>query len=59
MANITMLSSLIGSSPDGDYKNALYQAFYLYSNNARGAALDAYVDCEKYSNHIFDDIPLP
>ena len=57
MANITMLSSLVGNSPDGDYKNALYQAFYLYSNNARGTALDVYVDSEKYSNKVFNDIP--
>jgi alpha-N-arabinofuranosidase len=57
MANITMLSSLVGTSPDGDFKNALYQAFYLYSNNARGTALDVYADSEKYSNKIFNDIP--
>lgn len=30
MANITMLSSLVGNSPEGDFKNALYQAFFLY-----------------------------
>jgi len=57
MANITMLSSLVGNSSDGDYKNALYQAFYLYSNNARGTALDVHVDSEKYSNKVFTDIP--
>ena len=57
MANITMLSSLVGTSPDGDYKNALYQAFYLYSNNARGTALDVSADSEKYSNNVFKDIP--
>jgi len=57
MANITMLSSLVGNSPEGDFKNALYQAFYLYSNNARGTALDVHTDCEKYSNRVFADIP--
>jgi alpha-N-arabinofuranosidase len=57
MANITMLSSLVGTSPDGDFKNALYQAFYLYSNNARGTALDVQAESEKYSNKIFSDIP--
>jgi alpha-N-arabinofuranosidase len=57
MANITMLSSLVGNSPDGDFKNALYQTFYLYSNNARGTALEVYVDSEKYSNKVFSDIP--
>ena len=57
MANITMLSSLVGNSPDGDFKNALYQTFYLFSNNARGTALDVYVDSEKYGNKVFNDIP--
>ena len=57
MANITMLSSLVGTSPDGDYKNALYQAFYLYSNNSRGTSLDVHADGEKYSNEVFNDIP--
>jgi alpha-N-arabinofuranosidase len=57
MANITMLSSLVGNAPEGDYKNALYPAFYLYSNNARGIALDVHADSEKYSNKIFSDIP--
>jgi alpha-N-arabinofuranosidase len=57
MANITMLSSLVGYSPEGDFKSGLYQAFYLYSNNARGTALDVYADGEKYSNRAFNDIP--
>lgn len=57
MANITMLSSLVGNSPEGDFKNALYQAFYLFSNNSRGTALDVYADCERYSNRAFKDIP--
>jgi alpha-L-arabinofuranosidase len=57
IATITMLSSLVGSSPDGDYKNTLYLPFYLYSNNARGTALDVRADCEKYSNKFFHDIP--
>ncbi|HEX5397925.1 MAG TPA: alpha-L-arabinofuranosidase C-terminal domain-containing protein [Verrucomicrobiae bacterium] len=57
MANITMLSSLVGTSPDGDYKNSLFQAFYLYSNNARGTSLNVYVNSPKYSNEVFTDIP--
>lgn len=57
MANMTMLSSLVGTSPEGDFKNAFYQSFYLYSNNSHGTALDVSVDCEKYSNKIFSDIP--
>ena len=57
MANITMLSSLVGNSPEGDFKNALYQAFYLYSNNSHGTALDVNVGCEKYDNKVFNDIP--
>jgi alpha-L-arabinofuranosidase len=57
MANITMLSSLVGNSPEGDFKNALYHAFYLYSNNSHGTSLDVYVGCEKYNNRVFNDIP--
>jgi alpha-N-arabinofuranosidase len=57
MANITMLSSLAGYSPNGDFKNALFHAFYLYSNNCNGTSLNVYTSCEKYSNNIFKDIP--
>src|SRR5690606_38773061 len=57
MANITMLSSLVGYSPEGADKNALFKAFYLYSNNCHGKALDVYASCEKYSNDVFKDIP--
>jgi len=57
MANFTMLSSLAGYSPDGDFKNALFQAFYLYSNNCHGTSLDVYTSCEKYSNNVFKEIP--
>ena len=57
MANITMLSSLAGNSPEGDFRNALFQSFYLYSNNCHGTSLDVYVSCEKYSNNVFKDIP--
>ncbi|MBS1231456.1 MAG: alpha-L-arabinofuranosidase [Bacteroidetes bacterium] len=57
MANITMLSSLAGSSPDGAFKNALFHAFYLYSNYCHGTSLDVYTNCEKYSNNVFKDIP--
>jgi alpha-N-arabinofuranosidase len=57
MANLTMLSSLVGNSSDGDYKNALYLPFYLYSNNARGTALDVNVAGQNYRNQFFTDIP--
>ena len=57
MANITMLSSLVGSAPDGDFKNSTYNAFYLYSNNSIGTALDVYTNCEKLSNKVFTDVP--
>jgi alpha-N-arabinofuranosidase len=57
MANITMLSSLAGNSPDGDFRNALFQPFYLYSNYCHGTSLNVFTSCEKYSNNIFKDIP--
>jgi len=57
MANITMLSSLVGNSPDGDFKNSTFQTFYLFSNNCTGTALDVYTNCEKFSNKVFTDVP--
>jgi alpha-N-arabinofuranosidase len=57
MANVTMLSSLAGFSPTGAFKNALFHAFYLFSNNCHGTSLDVYTNCEKYSNNVFKDIP--
>ncbi len=57
MANLTFLSSLVGLTPEGDYKTSLYYPFYLYSNHCRGTALDVYTRCERYSNKVFKDIP--
>jgi alpha-L-arabinofuranosidase len=57
MANFTMLSSLVGSSPEGDFKNALFQSFYLYSNNCHGTSLDVYSRGDKYNSKVFNDIP--
>ena len=57
MANITFLSGLVGSSPEGYYRNTLFYPFYLYSKNCLGTSLDVHTDCEKYSNELFRDIP--
>jgi len=57
MANITFLTGLVGSSPDGDFKNTLFYPFYLYSRNALGTSLDVYTNCEKYKTELFRDIP--
>jgi alpha-N-arabinofuranosidase len=57
MANITFLTALVGSSPDGDYKNTLFYPFYLYSNNCLGTSLDVFTNCEKYSTELFKDVP--
>ena len=57
MANLTMLTSLAGNSPDGDYKNSIFQSFYLYSNNCRGTSLNVFTDCNKYDNEVFKGIP--
>ena len=57
MANLTFLSSLVGITPEGDYKTSLYYPFYLYSSHSRGTALDVYVRCETYSNQVFKEIP--
>jgi len=57
MANLTFLSALVGTTPEGDYKTSLYYPFYLFSNHCRGTALDVYTRCESYSNKVFKDIP--
>ncbi len=57
IANVTMITSLVGNSPDGDFKNSLFHTFSLYSHNALGTALDVYTDCEEYDNEIFSNIP--
>jgi alpha-N-arabinofuranosidase len=57
MANLTFLSSLVGITPEGDYKTSLYYPWELYSHNSRGTALDVYTRCETYSNDVFKDIP--
>ncbi len=57
MANITMITSLAGHSPEGDFKNELFHTFYLFSNNALGTSLDVHTACEAYDNEIFKNIP--
>jgi len=57
MANLTFLTSLVGSSPDGDFKNTIFYPFSLYSRNCLGTSLDVYTNSEKYSNELFKDIP--
>ena len=57
MANLTMISSLAGTSPEGDFKNSLFYAFSLYSHHALGTSLEVYTECETYKNEIFSDIP--
>ncbi len=57
MANITMLTSLAGNAPDGDYRNSSFHTFSLFSNNCTGTSLDVYTNCEKFSNKVFTDVP--
>lgn len=57
MANLTFLTSLVGITPEGSYHTSLYYPFYLYSNNARGTALDVFTRCATYSNKAFKDVP--
>ncbi|NQU85875.1 MAG: alpha-L-arabinofuranosidase [Mariniphaga sp.] len=57
MANITMITSLVGNSPEGDFKNSIFHTFSLFSNNALGTALDVKTICEEYDNEIFNNIP--
>ncbi len=57
MANITMITTLVGNSPEGDFKNSVFHTFSLYSHNALGTALDVKTICDDYDNEIFKNIP--
>ncbi|MBN2817941.1 MAG: hypothetical protein JXP36_03180, partial [Bacteroidales bacterium] len=57
MANITMLTNLVGYSPEGDFRNSVFYTFSLYSHNALGKALDVKTMCNTYDNEIFKNIP--
>jgi alpha-L-arabinofuranosidase len=57
MANITMITNLVGNSSEGDFKNSIFHTFSLYSKNAVGTALDVKTICETYNNTIFSNIP--
>jgi len=57
MANLTMITSLVGNDPEGDFKNSIFYTFSLYSNNAIGTALDVKTICDSYDNEIFSNIP--
>jgi alpha-N-arabinofuranosidase len=57
MANITMITNLVGNDSAGDFRNSIFLTFFLYSNNALGTALDVLTQCDTYDNEIFDDIP--
>lgn len=57
MANITMITGLVGNSPEGDFKNSIFHTFSLYSKNALGTALDVKTICKEYDNEIFKNIP--
>lgn len=58
MANITMITNLVGNDPEGDFKNSIFHTFKLYSHNALGTALDVHTQCESYDNEVFDNIPF-
>lgn len=57
MANMTMLSNMVGYSPEGACRNATFEAFWLYTSNCSGTSLDVRTSCDKYSNEIFREIP--
>ena len=57
MANLTMITSLVGNNPEGDFKNSNFYTFSLYSNNALGIALNVYSKCDSYDNEVFKNIP--
>ncbi len=58
-ANMRMLSNLVGYLPEGAYKNATYEVFWLYTNNCSGTSPGVSTSCDKYSNDIFREISYP
>lgn len=58
MANLTMITSLVGNNPEGDFKNSNFYTFGLYSHNALGTSLDVYTKCDSYDNEVFKNIPF-
>lgn len=57
MANLNMITSLVGNNPEGDFKNSNFYTFGLYSNNALGTSLDVLTKCDSYDNEVFKNIP--
>jgi len=58
MANFTALTSLLSNDPQkGTFKSPLFYTFKLFSNNARGSSIDAYVACDTFSAGKYKGIP--
>src|ERR1700761_6830473 len=53
-----MLTSLLANDMrSGTYKAPLFYAYKLFSNNCRGNAVDAYVDCDTFNTAKYKGIP--
>jgi len=58
MSNFTLLTSLLaGDNKSGTFKAPLFYAYKLFSNNCRGNAVDAYVDCDTFNTAKYKGIP--
>jgi len=59
MADFTTLTSLLSVDPvKGTFKSPLFYAFKLFSNNCRGNAVDAYVECDTFNSGKLTGIPF-
>jgi alpha-N-arabinofuranosidase len=57
-ANFTMFVGLLARNQKGDtYRNPFFYMFKLFSTNARGTSLDAYVESETFDGLVYKDIP--
>jgi alpha-N-arabinofuranosidase len=57
-ANFTMFTSLLARSEGGEtYRNPFFYMFKLFSTNARGTSLDAYVESDTFHGLVYKDIP--
>ncbi|MEJ2502080.1 MAG: alpha-L-arabinofuranosidase C-terminal domain-containing protein, partial [Gemmatimonadota bacterium] len=57
-SNFTMFTSLLSLNEDREtFRTPFFHMFRLFSTNARGTSLDAYVESDTFDGHVFEDIP--
>lgn len=56
-ANFILFTSLLSRNSEGKtYRSPFFYMFKLFSRNAKGVALDTYVDCETFDGELYQNI---